>query len=46
MKVKDQNFEVPAMDKVLRERLIDIYHDNIIQLGNLLNRDLSHWLEV
>ena len=46
MKIKDQNLMIPPLDKVFRKQLIDIYHDDILQLGNLLNLDLSHWLEL
>ena len=46
MKIKNQNLMIPPLDKVFRKQLIDIYHDDILQLGNLLNRDLSHWLEM
>jgi hypothetical protein len=46
MKIKDRNLVKPPMDKVIRKRLINIYHNDIIQLGDLLNRNLSHWLKI
>lgn len=34
----------PISDK-MKQRLIDIYKDDIEKLGKLLNRDLSNWLK-
>jgi len=44
MRVKNQNLSRPPLDNDIRKHLIKIYHDDIIQLGDFVNRDLSHWL--
>ena len=36
----------PVMDPELRERLLQEMEPEITELGNLIGRDLSHWLEV
>lgn len=37
---------LPKLSPSTREKLIDIYRDDILQLQDLINRDLSHWLEI
>lgn len=34
----------PPMKPETRERLIEYFHDDIIELGKMFDRDLSHWL--
>jgi len=34
------------LTKELKQRLVDMYKGDIEQLGQLLNRDLSHWLKI
>lgn len=36
----------PVMDTVTRKKLINIFRNDILSLQKLINRDLSHWLEV
>jgi hypothetical protein len=38
--------EKPTIDVDLRRKLVAIYRDDILQLQELLHRDLSSWLEV
>jgi hypothetical protein len=37
--------EKPPMPLHLRRRLVDQYRSDIMELQDLLNRDLSRWLE-
>lgn len=36
----------PEMDLTTKEYLIDLYREDILNLQDLLNRDLSHWLTI
>lgn len=36
----------PPFTSLARQRLIDIYRDDILNLQNLLGKDLNHWLEI
>jgi hypothetical protein len=36
----------PPMMPETREKLIEYFHDDIIELGKIHNRDLSHWLKM
>jgi len=38
--------EKPVLDLDLRQKLVTIYHDDILRLQDLLARDLSSWLSV
>ncbi len=43
--VRNKNLEKPDMDTGLKKRIVqDIYQDDIRNLQDLLQRDLSHWL--
>jgi hypothetical protein len=37
--------EIPPMSDEQRQWLIDYYRDDILQLQNLIHRDLSNWLK-
>jgi hypothetical protein len=37
---------LPPLPDKLKLRLLDIYKDNIVKLGNLLNRDMNEWLKM
>jgi hypothetical protein len=37
--------EKPTLDAELRRKLVSIYRDDILQLQDLLQRDLSSWLD-
>lgn len=46
LKVRDLNIDkIPAMRPETRQKLIEIFSDDIKSLEDLINRDLSHWLE-
>lgn len=36
--------EKPEFDKAIRENLLDVYREDILQLQNLIQKDLSTWL--
>ena len=36
----------PEMDLATKEYLLDLYREDILNLQDLLNRDLSHWLSI
>jgi len=38
--------EKPQIDDVTRSHLIQVYREDVLKLQELINRDLSHWLEV
>ena len=40
-----RNVEKPTLDPALRADLLALYHDDILKLQTLLQRDLSHWLQ-
>jgi len=43
--LRQKNLERKPLDTAIRQRLIDeVYKHEIIQFGELINRDLSHWL--
>ena len=44
MRSKNKNLVKPSVDAEIRKQLADIYHDDVVELGKLLNRDLSYWL--
>ncbi len=39
-----RGLDKPELDPALRAQLIDVYADDIKLLGELINRDLRHWL--
>lgn len=41
---KARNLYKPKMKEETRRYLISLYHNDILQLQKLINRDLSHWL--
>lgn len=41
-----RNLDKPELTDADRATLVDIYRDDVTALGELLDRDLSHWLEV
>lgn len=43
--LRDRNLEKPPLEREHRQRLIEIYRDDILQLEGLIDRDLSEWLE-
>jgi len=43
--VKIKNLNQRQIPQNIRKELINHFYDNIIQLQDLINRDLSHWLE-
>jgi hypothetical protein len=43
--LKNRNLEKPAMRPATRRRLVDTYRPHVRALEDLLDRDLSHWLE-
>lgn len=43
-KLKQQNKGKPKLSKKTRSQLIDVYRDDILQLQDLIHRDLSSWL--
>ena len=45
MKIKSRNLIKPPMGSSLRRQLIEIFHGDIVQLQQLINRDLSNWLK-
>ena len=40
------NFKKPEMTRAVRNQLIDSYRDNILSLQDLIQQDLSSWLEL
>ncbi len=43
-KVQNQNYIKSQLPQEIRQYLIQIYRQDILQLQDLINRDLSHWL--
>lgn len=43
--LKNQNLTKPQMSPMLRSQLIEIYRQDILKLQNLIEQDLSLWLE-
>jgi hypothetical protein len=44
--LKKKNLGKPELPKKIRKQLIEEYREDILQLQELINRDLSQWLEV
>ncbi len=44
-KVIHHNLERPSLSSAVRTRLLDVYRDDIHRLEDLIDRDLSHWLD-
>jgi len=44
--IRQANLSKPVMPADARDRLVRLYADEIDQLGDMLGRDLSHWLEL
>ncbi|AFZ47930.1 sulfotransferase [Cyanobacterium stanieri PCC 7202] len=44
--LKKKNLGKPELSTKIRKQLIDEYREDILQLQDLINRDLSTWLEV
>jgi hypothetical protein len=43
--IRNKNLDKPDLDSSIRQRIIDdIYKEDILQLQDLLKKDLSHWL--
>lgn len=42
--LRSKNLEKPAIDPKIRHELNNIYRDDILKLQNLINRDLTSWL--
>jgi hypothetical protein len=43
--VRQQNLERPIMPTMVRQELVEIFREDILKLEDLIERDLSHWLE-
>ena len=44
--LKKKNLGKPELSQKIRKQLISEYREDILQLQDLINRDLSKWLEV
>ena len=44
-RIKRKNLTKPSLSPEVREQLVDYYRDEMLQLQQLLGRDLSHWLQ-
>ena len=44
--LKSLNLKKPPLSDEIRRELIEVYRQDIEQLSDYLDRDLSHWLEV
>lgn len=44
--MRQKNLEKPPLSKETRLRTIETYREDILQLQDLIERDLSHWLNV
>ena len=44
--INQQNLAVPTLSQEMREQLVSWYQDDILTLQDLIQRDLSAWLEV
>lgn len=42
--LRDKNFSKPTLSSEMRSQLIDIFREDILQLQDLIQRDLSAWL--
>lgn len=45
-KVKKKNLTKPSLKPEIRQQLIESYREETLKLQTLLDRDLSHWLQV
>lgn len=45
-KVKKKNLTKPSLQPEIRQQLVEVYRDEILKLQKMLNRDLSHWLQI
>jgi hypothetical protein len=45
MNIKNQNLIKPPLPSEVRRELISVYRDDILKLQDLIQRDLSNWLE-
>ncbi|MFK8185638.1 MAG: sulfotransferase [Phormidesmis sp.] len=45
-KVKKKNLTKPSLSPESRQQLIEAYREETLKLQTMLNRDLSHWLQV
>lgn len=44
---RDQNIvPAPSMDRAMRRNAIDLFRDDILSVQELIQQDLSHWLNV
>jgi hypothetical protein len=43
--IKKQNQGKPKLSPQIRKQLLEVYREDILQLQDLINRDLSNWLE-
>ena len=44
-KIKRKLYTKPELSSDIRKRLLEIFRDDILKLQDLIQRDLSHWLE-
>lgn len=44
-KIRTQALQKPSLSNEIRQELIGVYRDDILQLQDLINRDLSSWLQ-
>ena len=44
-RIKRKNLTKPSLPPEVRKQLVDYYRDEMLQLQQLLGRDLSHWLQ-
>lgn len=45
-KIRDANLERQTLQPEVRERVLDIFRDDILNVQDYINRDLSKWLEI
>jgi hypothetical protein len=45
MELKSRNLIKSPMDSSFRLLLIEIFYEDILQLQQLINKDLRHWLK-
>lgn len=43
--LRQRNLTKPPLSEGLRRQLVEVYHEDIIELQGMLQRDLSHWLK-
>ncbi len=44
--MRTKNYKKPSCPLKIRQELIEIFREDILELQDLIQRDLSHWLEV